>query len=553
MTLNFNKQFRIAILIALALFIGGSLVAQIHVSGRIVDSQTNEALPYASVYFVNAKVGTVTNQEGYFSIQSNLIQESLLIRYVGYKPFRIAIKSDKNLKIKLNRGSYDLSAVEIIGNTNVKKWAELIRAAVKHQKSSTGFSETTSKAFATNYTYKDDSTLIEAYETFYSTRHTNVKVLYNRFKNGIVRADKLKGRNFRTENMFSFGLSHINIFYTGGAYRPAIGIKSPLSYLTVNDILENFELTPTPIDSQIVKIQFYSKNSESLSGYFIINQVSKRFYKVCINNYYKEREQIITSTNKNYKVKNQSLNIEVVFDQNSVNNYPKLYNLNFSFDYFHTSTQTAERKKVNSKLLIYKYDDEFSRSLPSLTNLNDYENLALIPVFEILWQTETMLLKTKKEEKTINKFNTVKGINTRYEIVLMNDYDYYVHKIPTDSSYHKKVINIESFILCNYYKINGKYYVTAHGIIDYEESRYPFFLDNEALNEYKKAFFDTTLFIAQEFEKRLNSIEPLDVKRIKKEYKIVVKEYKTLKKELLDEYLGLYKEGRSNMEYLKSN
>ena len=66
------------------LFLSAALHAQQTFRGRVVDAETGEPLPYASIYVAEGK-GTLTNEDGNFLLRVKP-KEELKISYVGYNP-----------------------------------------------------------------------------------------------------------------------------------------------------------------------------------------------------------------------------------------------------------------------------------------------------------------------------------------------------------------------------------------------------------------------------------------------------------------------------------
>lgn len=59
---------------------------QYHVEGYVLDLHTQEPLPFASVQVKESSKGTITNEQGYFSINKLCLKEfDLIVTYVGYK------------------------------------------------------------------------------------------------------------------------------------------------------------------------------------------------------------------------------------------------------------------------------------------------------------------------------------------------------------------------------------------------------------------------------------------------------------------------------------
>lgn len=75
-------------------------------SGKVVDKETNEPLPYASIIIKEKPIGTVTNADGEFDfyIPSEYSQDTLMISMMGYSPHRVRIadiKEPRKLLIRL--------------------------------------------------------------------------------------------------------------------------------------------------------------------------------------------------------------------------------------------------------------------------------------------------------------------------------------------------------------------------------------------------------------------------------------------------------------------
>lgn len=83
--------------------------------GRITDSSTKEALPYASVRINRTTFGCSSDNNGNFSFFAPHLRDTLIISSVGYKEERIAISRRTRfpLSIKLRPENFELSEVTI--------------------------------------------------------------------------------------------------------------------------------------------------------------------------------------------------------------------------------------------------------------------------------------------------------------------------------------------------------------------------------------------------------------------------------------------------------
>ena len=84
--------------------------------GSLLNKNTKQPLPYANVVVKRTNKGTITNEEGYFSLPISVEEEkdSLSFHYVGYKEFSIAIAD-----FKLNDTIYLLEEIFSLNETFV--------------------------------------------------------------------------------------------------------------------------------------------------------------------------------------------------------------------------------------------------------------------------------------------------------------------------------------------------------------------------------------------------------------------------------------------------
>ena len=89
-----------------------------NISGRVEVSGNGQPLQYANVSILNTDYGTVTNSDGYFSINGNFNDnDNLKVSYVGYISMSISIKefAKRNFVISLKENTYKLNNVVVEG------------------------------------------------------------------------------------------------------------------------------------------------------------------------------------------------------------------------------------------------------------------------------------------------------------------------------------------------------------------------------------------------------------------------------------------------------
>jgi TonB-linked SusC/RagA family outer membrane protein len=99
-------------------------VADIRVTGLVSAENTGLALAGATVTLKGSSKGTVTDANGYFTMDIPSPGGILVISYVGYEPFEITVSKDTDLKISLKVRESKTEEVVVVG-FGVKKRANL--------------------------------------------------------------------------------------------------------------------------------------------------------------------------------------------------------------------------------------------------------------------------------------------------------------------------------------------------------------------------------------------------------------------------------------------
>ena len=92
--------------------------AQVKLEGKIINANSNEAIPYANIGILNTVVGTISNEDGSFEIQipEENLTSSIIFSSLGFVPQTIKVSSfsDKlNIVVQLNEDISKLDTVEL--------------------------------------------------------------------------------------------------------------------------------------------------------------------------------------------------------------------------------------------------------------------------------------------------------------------------------------------------------------------------------------------------------------------------------------------------------
>jgi len=101
--------FSCLILFSTALFSQKTIV-----SGRVTDAVTGETLPFVNLVFKNSKVGTSTDIDGKFRIETYYPTDSLQASFIGYKPLIQKVKKDNQQVINFVLESGSVAVDEVV-------------------------------------------------------------------------------------------------------------------------------------------------------------------------------------------------------------------------------------------------------------------------------------------------------------------------------------------------------------------------------------------------------------------------------------------------------
>ncbi|MDO5971318.1 DUF5686 family protein [Flavivirga aquimarina] len=113
-------------------------IAQTKVSGYVFD-EFNEPVSFANVIFKGSTIGTITNENGKFYLESDEIWKALTISFIGYEVLNIPLdkKINYNLKFILKEELGELDQVVIVSGKQSKKnnpAIDLLRKIWEHKR-----------------------------------------------------------------------------------------------------------------------------------------------------------------------------------------------------------------------------------------------------------------------------------------------------------------------------------------------------------------------------------------------------------------------------------
>lgn len=104
------------------------------VSGKVIDEETGDAIPYVNIGFQHSPVGTISETDGSFFLSTTKATDTLLVSSVGYELVRVPIMvgTTQSIEVKLVPTSILLEAVVVTPGENPA--FKILRAINDHKK-----------------------------------------------------------------------------------------------------------------------------------------------------------------------------------------------------------------------------------------------------------------------------------------------------------------------------------------------------------------------------------------------------------------------------------
>lgn len=109
------------LLLLLFLLAGQYLLAQKNIVSGIVTDESGVTMPGVNVVLKDSKIGVMTNNDGYFSLNLQKNKETIIFSFIGFKTKEIEVTGGTTLNVKLSENSVSLDEVVAVGYGSIRK------------------------------------------------------------------------------------------------------------------------------------------------------------------------------------------------------------------------------------------------------------------------------------------------------------------------------------------------------------------------------------------------------------------------------------------------
>lgn len=378
------------------------------IQGQLIDINSNESLPYAHIYNTRTKIGSVTDNDGYFGFENNKIGDTLSVSFIGYLPKKIVLNSDKPIKVELQENIQQLTEITLEYD-NSDYLYKLINSCTKNKSKV----KAEGKAYYELHTTLDNKQ-VELVESFYNARIDGYDLDQLKLKVGRlgVQINKLGGVSLSLESSVAIVKSRLiddaEYFY-----------KNPfqLSYKRLKKWYDLYKVKSYSEGNEtIFVVRFRPKTSDLnlFNGLVWINKNTNQIHKITLECEDCKQHPFTVITDGHRKIDRVDLNIVKTFEKHGEGMI--LNHINFTYNLDYSRKEYKLKLKTNVLVHMYNFNDQFY--IPKYNSNNerrhdqDYREIGEAPLNTFFWDNHNEFAvfdKANENETFFNHPNTIQG------------------------------------------------------------------------------------------------------------------------------------------------
>lgn len=390
--------------------------------GKVSDYKTKEAIPFAKIYNKSIGQGTLTDENGSYSIPAKNLTDTLIISFIGFEKKTISILTIEPLYIRLNESVQIISEVVASAKSNDYLYDLLVETKKYLPKK-----ESKTKAYFEMKTYID-SQHVELLEGYYNVHLNDYNIDDMQLKAGRFALNEVNQTKFVSLES-SKAIVLLKLFANNEYYPSSpTDFKKRQLHKKFKLQLEKRYLDNDQNTVYVINYMPVDSSSNYFNGQIWIDSNNHHLLKITENVKNAQRHPFIT-----YAYGADSLN-NVNFTINKTYRFEKdkvlldHIDFDYSLHYYSTASSTKGIRVggenadyvVTSKAILMAYDTTLFQ-LPIIRfpdgNIGDYYKISAIPYNSFFWDynTENTVSKTKLEnEFYFNNESTTRSDNFKF-------------------------------------------------------------------------------------------------------------------------------------------
>lgn len=489
--------------------------------GAVHNAETNDIVAYASIYNTTSKKGTITDDEGKFTLNNSNIGDTVLISIIGFEPTKVIVDNYGSLnRIGLKPLSILLSEITV---TSDNGYLYNILSKIKKKSCQSEHKAKSYLILKTEY----DNKIIEAIEVYFNAVLDNYIITDLEYKKGRIAANTFDKRVFSTTEASKIFLLY-DLFekMEGFPINPLSGTKAFLRKKFDLSLVAKYSKN----ENDIIEIDFTPLDSSSnhFSGRIWINLSKNLLEKITLSVKNTNRHPFVMIGQN--KIDRIDLKISKTFKHINECILPELTNIKYTVNY---TDNDSNKIQITSEadLITYNYRENFI--IPEYIFSNslheDYRRIMATPYDSMFWlENDEFRINNYNDKAT--EFMTRNVVKKLHPDSLESRYSHpanrlqfpYIlwdnNRISMDEPKQEilEALSVNSTFESNRYEFNLQFYLdrntysdtiinNIYSIFDPVSSFYHFNIDNRDL-AFINMNFDLLEIQRQEFIKELQNI-----------------------------------------------
>ena len=381
-------------------------MAQSEISGKIIDKETGEGIPYCSIATASSSAGTASNELGEFVLKIDSLPAKLVFSHISYGQQVVTVSKVSEMTVSLNPLVASLDEVVVIADKKDGVAKKLVKKAYEKTSNTSG-KQHYGKAFYRQKSKNGDD-YSEFSEIFYDLRYSSSGISDWNIVEGryALREDAVYNRNY---TLFSRILRPLQpnteelIFPLHPSFEVYYDVK-------VIEIIQSG-------NSKIAVVQFKPKSTIKtpiFEGRVFINTGTHDILKIIGTIARDDLKLSKLNTNNGYW-KNYNISYEITYKQHNTASLVLDYiKIDQEFDYFKDESLQYHTVTTSNLTFYEHYSPTSRRRLGGqiTRNQSDWDNLNEIGYNERFWANNPIIKRTPVEEEVISSFEKDNAFNS---------------------------------------------------------------------------------------------------------------------------------------------
>ena len=489
-----------------------SCFSQVRIDGQVLDKDTRTPLPYCNVGILHTTIGTITNAEGKYTLDTKKLSDTLACSFIGYRPFRIVVSElVPDGEIYLGKSSVSLQTTTILSNS-------FLYDVVANCKKANNPHSYTAKTYFELDSYMEDRP-VEMLECYYNGNYYGTHVESLNLKAGKIYLADYEKRYF-TNLETSKVVSSLKL-YTHNDYFPAQPFELGLSALKKKYHLKLLEKDWQNGTKYLVGFQPTAEDRKYFSGQAWIDSATNDILQINLQINDAAVYPFIPLWTYDTIV-SVDLDITESFKKIDGKMYVDVIDFTYHMKYRNREEITTN---IHTNCVLHMYDMKRTFILPFYeynANQSDYRKISSFPNNDFFWKNRDSIVTSEKRKENRQYFER-KGMQLTYNmpgyfnnaffkdnIIRWNPSKRLHIKEIADSSYQNEGSNLPSSM----YKLKANIFVdvdpdgngwniTTHTLFDVFDSYYRLPMDSTT-DCFANIYFDILENERRELEAEIN-------------------------------------------------